>query len=151
MKPRLVGFAAAGTIALAFALGFGPHERVLALIAYVDLLAALVLIGFAASIGGALPRLPHLRHRRRRRAARPPRPLQLERLERQLSDPASFRQLVVQIASTALARKHGVVLEREPERGRALLGERVWEVVAGPKKLRRDELERVLADLETLE
>jgi hypothetical protein len=65
-----------------------------------------------------------------------------------------FRPLLVQVVSAELARKHGVVLEKQPERARKLLGPRlqqlldpatVLEAPLGAKELRGviDEIEQI--------
>jgi hypothetical protein len=72
--------------------------------------------------------------------------------------PASLRARLRQIAAAALARRHGVVLEREPERARELLGEGIWNVIrdeppaAGRLPPRRPlaELGPIVDDLEAL-
>jgi hypothetical protein len=129
----------AATVALALALDRGPHERGLALAAYLDFVCMLALAGVAATIASVLPaaRVLHRAPRRPRTAPMPPRPEPLATLERELGGsehegfelPARFIALVRQIAAAALARRHGVVLEREPGRARELLGERVWNVI----------------------
>jgi len=162
---RLVATAAVATVALGVALALGPRDRGLALVAYLDFVCALLLVGLARSISRALPR-----HARRGRdhapqagAAQVEQSDWVERRLRLAQTSADelhrhFRPIVVEIAAAELARKHGVVLEREPARARALVGERLWELIRPDRTppsergrgLRPDELRDLVADLEEL-
>jgi hypothetical protein len=161
---RLLATAAAATVALGVALALGPHDRELALVAYVDFLCALLLYGLARATCGSLP----AQARRPKDIARAaPSPIeQSDWLERRLGLAQAsadelhrhFRPVVVEVAAAQLARKHGVELERDPDRAHALVGERVWELIrpdrpAPPQRgrgLRAEELRRLIAELEDL-
>jgi hypothetical protein len=161
---KLVATAAVATVALGVALALGPHDRELALVAYVDFLCALVLVGLARAIGGALP--PQARRPKVVARAGGSQIEQSDWLERRLHLAQAsadelhrhFRPVVVQVAAAQLARKHGVALEREPARAQALVGEHLWELIrpdrpAPPERgrgLRSDELRRLIAELEDL-
>jgi hypothetical protein len=139
---RLAAVGLAATVALAVALDAGAHRRDLALGAYLGLVCALVLVWLAATVASVLPAAREL-HRARsgERPEKRPRPQQLEWLERQVYDaqdagyelPAQFRPVVRGIATAALARRHGVVLEQDPARARSLVGDRVWELLSEEK------------------
>ena len=61
--------------------------------------------------------------------------------------------MVRNIASAALVREHGVVIERDPERARAIVGERVWQLIRpeGPvNELPAGGFHALVADLETI-
>src|SRR5262249_38517015 len=162
---RLLATAAVATVAFGVALAAGPHDRELAFVAYVDFLCALLLVGLARSICRPLPPQP-----RRGGIHAPPAAAaqiaQSDWLERQLRLAQAsgdelhryFRPIVVQIAAAQLVRKHGVVLERDPARARAFVGERLWELIRperplAPQRgrgLRPRELRRLVAELEEL-
>jgi hypothetical protein len=142
---RLAALGLASTVALAVALAAGAHRRDLALGAYLCLVCALVLVWLVAALASALPPARELhRARPEGKPVKEPRPQQLEWLERQVYDaqdagyelPAQFRPLVRRIASAALARRHGVVLEQDPARARALVGDRVWELLSAEETTR---------------
>src|SRR5262249_30293249 len=75
--------------------------------------------------------------------ARPPRPeeprklTQIAAIESRLSRgygsvsgvSSHFRPLLVQVVSAELARKHGIVLEKQPERAQKLLGPRLQQLL----------------------
>jgi hypothetical protein len=131
---RLIGLGVVGSGGFAATLTLGPQERALALATYLVFVCALALLGLLGRTGATLPVAEHLLDNGgpRRRAERRQLP-QLEWMERQLSGARDsafelhfrFRPLVCQIASATLARRHGVVLEREQERARRLLGEQL--------------------------
>jgi len=161
----LLATAAVATVALGVALALGPHDRGLAFVAYLDFVCALLLIGLAQSICRALPRQARRRraHAPRAAAAQVEQSDWVERRLRLAQTSADelhrhFRPIVIEIAAAELVRKHGVVLEREPGRARALVGERLWELIqpdrpAPPGRgrgLRPDELRDLVADLEAL-
>jgi hypothetical protein len=137
VRTRLLAGAVAATVALAIALGFGPHTRSLALAAYLDFLCALVVIGLAATIRSTFPPAPDPPRRRHRRRPEPRPPEQVDWVERQLGFARSsgrelhvyFRPLVAQIAAALLAREHGIGAGREPEWPRELVGEHVSELI----------------------
>jgi hypothetical protein len=160
-----VACAVVATVALGAALALGPHDRVLAFVVYLDFVCALLLIGLARSICRALPR----QAQRRPTPASRAQAAQVEQsdwLERQLRLAQAsadelhrhFCPIVVQIAAAQLVRKHGVVLEREPARAQALVGERLWDLIqpdrpSPPERgrgLRPDELRDLVAELEEL-
>jgi hypothetical protein len=133
------------TVALAVALDAGAHRRDLALGAYLALVTALVLVWLAAVLSSAFPSARELhRARPKEKPLKEPRTQQLEWLERQVHDaqdagyelPAQFRPLVRGIVAAALARRHGVELEGDPARVRALIGDRVWELISEEKSER---------------
>jgi hypothetical protein len=79
---------------------------------------------------------------------RPPRPeplAELERIDRTLVLAASssfdvhhrLRPLLRQLAAERLHARHGIELDRQPERARALLGDELWEVVRPDRELDR--------------
>jgi hypothetical protein len=164
MMRRLLATATAATAALGVALALGPHDRELALAAYVDFLCALLLFGLARAICAALP--PQARRPKAVERAAAGQIEQSDWLERQLRLAQAsadelhrhFRPVVVQVAAAQLARKHGVALEREPARVRALVGERLWELIRPDRPpppergrgLRTEELRRLIAELEDL-
>ena len=162
---RLLATAAVATVAFGVALAAGPHDRELAFVAYIDFLCALLLVGLARALCRELPPQP----RRRGAHAPPAAAVQIEQsdwLERQLHLAQAsadelhryFRPIVVQIAAAQLVRKHGVVLERDPARARALVGERLWELIRPDRPpalerrrgLRPEELRGLVAELEEL-
>ena len=138
LGPRLLGIALLATLVLVLVLDLGAKRRGLVVAVYLDVLCALALVGVASSVRGSLPAARELhRNRARKRVERLERPQQLAWLERQVGDareagfelPAQFRPFVRSIAAAALARRHGVLLERDPERARELVTERVWELI----------------------
>jgi hypothetical protein len=159
VKARLLGIAIAGTIAFGIVLGRNQHERALAGAAYLDFLCAVLLIAVASVVASAA--VPAGRHLGRQpRAARAPeqRPYQLELIELQLASAQTLRPLVVQIASAALERTHGLLAEREPSRARAVVGDRTWALIDPEaaetdrrgSHLGRDELRGLIRELEEL-
>ena len=135
---RLSILALAATVALVLILDLGARRRGLVVAVYLDVLCALVLIWLAEAVRSALPQGRELnRAAAAPRPGKPPRPMQLEWLERLVGDarsagfevPAQFRPVIRNIAATALWRRHSVVLERDPDRARELVGERVWQVI----------------------
>lgn len=138
LAARFAGIALAATVVLALVVDLGSRRRGLAVEIYFDILCALLLVGLVAAVRTRLPAALEL-HRPRRSppVPKPPRPQQLEWFERQVGDargagfelPAQFRPIVRNIASAALVRKHGVVLERDPDRARTLVGDRIWQLI----------------------
>jgi hypothetical protein len=164
---RLTTVAAVASVALVASLGLRAHDRGLAAAAYIVLMAALALVALVRELDQRQPSAARLLHARRRpREPEPPRPAQLDWLERQLAvagDSAlelriGLRPLVAQIASASLARRHGVVLERRPERARELLGPTLWALLGddqpAPERhepgLAPEELRRLIEELEEI-
>ena len=135
---RLAGLALAATAALFLVVDLGARRRGLAVEVYLDVLCALLLVGLVAAVRARLPVARELHHRRDHPVVRKPvRPQQLEWLERQIGDvhdagyelPYRFQPLVRNIAAAALVRRHGVVIDREPERAEAIVGDRLWKLI----------------------
>jgi hypothetical protein len=128
-------YALAAGIGLLLVLGLGPDRRDTAVSVYLAALTALLVLTAARRIGRALPPAPPLLDRppSTLRPVSQRKPAQLAWVESRLSrgygsaDGASrhFRPLLLQVVSAELARKHGVVLERQPERAAELLGPRL--------------------------
>jgi len=166
---RLSVAAAVGTGAFAAALQLGPRARGLALNAYLLFLLALGLIGLVAWLRQAMPVAGHpFDPRSVGRQSEPQHLRQVRWIARNLraaSDSAydlqiRLRPLVRQVASVALVRRYGIVLEREPERARDVVSERLWrllgEELEPPKDrfergLSREELRAVIEDLEAIQ
>lgn len=149
-RTRLVLTLAAATVALSLALALAGAGRGIALYAYVLVLVALAVGVLVAHLGSALPATPafgQLVPRQLEREARVP---QIEGLVYRLSGgaPNAFdlhhrmRPLVFEIAAARLARRHGVDLERRPERAHELVGPRTWELVRPDRELPQDRSER---------
>jgi hypothetical protein len=164
---RLGVLALVGTVALAAALSGAPHDRALALAAYLAFVCALALTWLARGDTAPLPRDDRVLGRARApRAEKPPLPEQLDWLARRLATAQGtgrelhvyFRPLVRQIASAALAGRHGIALDGQPERARAVVGERVWELVRADRPepdretpgLSPAELRALIDDLEAI-
>jgi hypothetical protein len=133
---RAAAVGAAATVALVVALALAGSDRGLALYAYVLLLGAIALLVVAVRLRGLPATVPLddlLAVPERRRDDR----RQLDVLIRRLvgGESSAFelhhdlRPLVRQVAGARLARRHGVDLERSPDRARMLVGARVWELV----------------------
>jgi hypothetical protein len=159
MRGRLLVAAIAGTVAFGIVLGRNQHERALATAAYLDFACAVLLLAFVALVGSAaVPVGRHLGRKRRTPRASEQRPHQLEWVELQLAGARTLRPLVAQIASAALERSHGLVLEREPSRARAMVGDRIWALIdpdverSDPpaSDLDPDELGGLLSELEAI-
>jgi hypothetical protein len=165
---RLVTVGVIGSGGFVAALTSGPHQWALELAVYLVFLCALVLLGLVVWTCSALPLAEQLFvHAGAPRPVEPSRLRQLAWMEQQLNGACDnafelrtrFVPLVRQIASAILARRHGVVLEREPHRAAGLLGERLgglldadWEPAGGRfgRGLPIDELRRVIEELEAL-
>ena len=132
-----IAVAAAATVALLVALALAGAARGLALYAYVLFLGALGLTLTARRTSSSVRRTGPLERLVNRRGDHDGRAPQFESIARQLSAGQSsafelhhrLRPLVRQIASTQLARRYGVDLDRRPERAQQLLGPRTWELV----------------------
>ena len=159
---RLAVVALVATVALVLALDLGTRHQGLIVELYLDLLCALVLVGLVVAARSALPASRAL-HRARRRppTEKPERPQQLAWLERQVRAgrgsavelSPQFRPVVRSIASAALLRSHGIVLDRSPDRARELLSERLWVLVRpdDPETALPDgDFRALLADLEAI-
>jgi hypothetical protein len=159
---KLAGVALVATVVLAIVLDLHAKRRGLAVAAYLDLLCLLALVALAAAVRSALPAGRELHRRHAPRRSDPlPRPQQLEWFERQIGDargagfelPAHFARIVRQIAAAALVRRHGVVLERDPNRARALVSERVWQLIRADdpgSELPAGGFEALVSDLEAI-
>jgi hypothetical protein len=140
-----------------------PGAPALTVEIYLFVLAALVVV-VLLGVASALPRAEPAPLEQPPRSQRVG---QLESVARALdrAEASSFdlhhvlRPIVREIAATRLAR-HGVSLDRQPERARALLGAQTWELVrldreapAGRSGLggcSRDELRAIVDSLETI-
>ena len=131
---------------------------------YLFVVGAISVAGLLVAIADALPRdepsLPE-------RTPRPQRLVQLESIQRLLdrAERSSFelhhglRPIVREIAAARLAR-HGVGLDRQPARARALLGAQTWELVRADREApvrgsgrggcSRDELGAIVDGLEAI-
>jgi hypothetical protein len=159
---RLAGLALGSTAALLLVVDLGPRRRGLAVEIYLDILLALLLIGLVAAIRRRFPRARELNFRRTPRPVRKAvRPQQLEWLERQVGDahdagyelPTRFRPFIRNIAVAALARNHGVVIDRDPERAEAIVGDRIWQLIRPDDPVTEvppGGLRAVVADLEAI-
>lgn len=130
---------------------------------YLFVVAALVLAAVVLGVARALPQVEPVPPRQ------PPRSQgvgQLESVARalDLAETSSFdlhntlRPIVREIAAARLAR-HGVSLERQPERARALLGAQAWDLVRPDREApargsgrgcSRDELRAIVDSLEAI-
>lgn len=159
---RLAGLALVATAALLLVVDLGARRRGLAVEVYLDLICGLVLVGLVAAVRS---RLPAARELDRRREQGPPRtvvrPQELEWLERQVGDArttrvevsAQLRPFVRNIAAAALVRRHGVVIEQDPGRAEALVGDRIWQVIRPDDpatELPSGGLHALVADLEAI-
>jgi hypothetical protein len=159
---RLAGVALAATAALLLVVDLGARRRGLAVEVYLDILCGLLLVGLVTAVRTRLPAARELHRCRIPRPTRKPvRPQQLEWLERQVGDtrdagyelPAQFRLFVRNIAAAALTRRHGIVIEQDPERARAIVGDRVWQLIRPDDpstRLPPGGFQALVADLEAL-
>jgi hypothetical protein len=159
---RLAALALAATAALLLVVDLGARRRGLAVEVYLDVLCGLVLVALVAAVRARLPAARELhRHRIPRPVRKAVRPQQLEWLERQVGDavdagyelPFRFRPFVYNIAAAALVRRHGVVIDRDPERAEAIVGPRVWELIRPDdpsKKLPPGGFRALVDDLEAI-
>jgi hypothetical protein len=159
--------AALGTVAFLVALALAGGSRGLALYGYVLFLALLALAALAAAVrtsATGIPRAEQLLSHRPEPSARVP---QLEALAGRLAGGRAnafdlhdrLRPLVREIAASRLARRHGVDLARRPERARAILGPRTWDLARPDREPPEDrfgrglqgrELERLVDELEAI-
>lgn len=159
---RLIGLALAATVGLVLVVDLGVKRPGLAVEVYLDFLCGLLLFWLVVTVRSRLPAASELgRFRIRQPLHKAVRPQQLEWLERQIGDtrasgfelPYQFRPVVRNIASAALVREHGVVIERDPERARAIVGERVWQLIRPEdpvNELPAGGFRALVADLETI-
>ena len=157
----LGAFAAVG---LGVAVLVSPGAPGLTVEIYLFVVAALVVAAVVLDVANALPLAEPVP------LQRPPRSQyvgQLESVARalQLAEASSFglhntlRPIVREIAAARLAR-HGVSLDRQPERARALIGAQTWELVrpdreapagrSGSGGCSRDELRAIVDSLEAI-
>ena len=140
-----------------------PGAPALTVEIYLFVVAALVLAAVLLGVTGALPRAEPVP------LEQPPRSQRVGQLESiaralDLAESSAFdlhnalRPIVREIATARLAR-HGVSLDRQPERARALLGAQTWELVRPDREapLRgsgracsRDELRAIVGSLEAI-
>ena len=163
---RAAAGTAGATIALVVALALAGSDRGLALYAYMLLLGAIALAALAARLR-RLPATAPLDELLPAAGGHGDDRRQLDVLIRRLvgSESSAFelhrelRPLVQQIASARLARGRGVDLERSPERARALVGARTWELVRPEREPPSEgflagwpiaELEALIEELEAL-
>jgi hypothetical protein len=127
----------AATAVLIAALFLPGIARETALWAYILLLVAVAAAALEARIASAFPATPPFGGPAPRRRAPDAGVPQLDELVLRLGGgtPNAFdlhnrvRPLVQEIAAARLARHHGLVLDRQPERAHALVGPRTWELV----------------------
>jgi hypothetical protein len=164
MKKRAAAAVMLATGGLVVVLALGPSVRGKALAGYLALLTAVLVAAAARAIGRSLPPAPPLlgRRHRERRPAPPPKLTQIADLESRVSRgygsaggvTSHFRPLLVQVVSAELARKHGVVLEKQPERALELLGPRLRRLVdpavTVSAPLDANELRRVIDEVERI-
>jgi hypothetical protein len=164
MRARVVVAAVLAVGGLAGVLALGPGARGKALAGYLAFLTAVLVAAAARAIGRSFPPAPALLGRR----ARPPRPEapkklpQIASIENRVSRgygsadgvAKHFRPLLIQVVSAELARKHGVLLEKQPERARALLGPELRALVdpsvTVSEPLDVHELRRVIEEVERI-
>jgi hypothetical protein len=159
---RLVALALAATAALFLVVDLGARRRGLAVEVYLDILCGLMLIWLVAAVRDRLPAARELHRRRIPHPARKPiRPQQLEWLERQVGDadaagyelPYRFQPFIRNIAAAALVRKHGIVIDRDPERAEAIVGDRIWQLIRPDdpvRKLPEGGLRALVDDIEAI-
>jgi hypothetical protein len=166
-RRRIVAAAVVAIAVLVLAVSLAGAARGIALDAYVLAVCGLAAAALASRVRRAIPATPPFERLVPTRPTPETRVVQLEGLMGRLSggEPNAFdlhhrvRPLVHQIATARLARGYAVDLDRRPERARALLGPRTWELVRpdrqppvdhhGPSWSKReltelvDELERI--------
>jgi hypothetical protein len=161
---RALSFAALAAMGLGVVVLVSPGSPGLTVEIYLFVVAALVVAGVLLRVTEALPRAEPAP------LERPPRTQRVGQLESiaralELAEMSSFdlhnvlRPIVREIAAARLAR-HGVSLDRQPERARALLGTQAWELVrpdrevpagrSGRSGSSRDELRAIVSSLEAI-
>ena len=161
---RAISLGASAAVGLGVALLVSPGAPALTVEIYLFVVAALVLAAVVLGVANALPRAEPLPFRQQPRSQRFG---QLESVERalDLAEASSLnlhnvlRPIVCEIAAARLTR-HGVSLERQPERARALLGAQTWELVRPDREApapgsdrggcSRDELRAIVDSLEAI-
>jgi hypothetical protein len=159
-----IALGAIAVVGLGVAVLVSPGAPGLTVEIYLFVVAALVLAAVLLGVANALPRaepVPLQRPPRTQRAG------QLESVARalDLAEASSFdlhkvlRPIVREIAAARLAR-HGVSLDRQPERAQALLGAQTWDLVRPDREVpvgrsgrggcSRDELRAIVASLEAI-
>ncbi len=159
----LAAVLAAGALVALLLAGLGGG---LALLVYVLSVGALVLLLSVTWLRAALPSGPRFDELTDRRVAREARIQELERMERLVSAAGwnmgelhyRLRPAVREVLTARLSRRHGVELDREPNRARALVGDGpLWELARPDREPPEDrhargwpsrELERLLDQLE---
>ena len=162
---RLVFAALPVTVAAAVAMILVPDRQALVLDVYLLSLGGLILLALVRATRAAHSTRPSA-FEQALRPARPKhaRPDDLVRLEGQVTlataaaiDLYRFRPILQEAAAGRLLRRHGVSLERQPERARRLLGDDAWEIVRPGHDRPRDAfapglpLERLRAAVEAIE
>jgi hypothetical protein len=156
-RPARVWLAVACAIpVLAIPLALARGSRGIVLYSYVLVLAAAAVIVLRGRIGSTLPATPAFPGSRRPRPPPETRVPQLEELVRRLSGgaPNAFdlhhrlRPLAREIAAARLARRHGLDLDRRPDRARELVGPRTWELVRPDREPPKDRFKRGWAQKE---
>ena len=161
---RAILLGAVAAAGLGVAVLVSPGAPALTVEIYLFVMATLVLTAMLLGVANALPRAEPVPFQRSPRSQ----PVgQLESVARalDLAEASSFdlhntlRPIVREIAAARLAR-HGVSLERQPERARALVGAQTWELVrpdreapagrSGSGGCSRDELRKIVDSLEAI-
>ena len=160
---RAISLAVIATVGLGLAVLLSPGEPTLTVEIYVFVVAALVLAAVLLRVTEALPRAEPVP------LEQPPRSQRVGQLESiaralDLAESSAFdlhnalRPIVREIAIARLAR-HGVSLDRQPERARALLGAPTWDLVRPDREApfrgsgracSRDELRAIVGSLEAI-
>ena len=146
LQGRVQALALVATVAFAVFLVLRFRQVELAVHLYLVTLAALaaVLVVERALAGVRLADPPTVLSRLRRPPApRPDRPRPIEALEHavEFSRARAFdvhiwlRPHLIRVAAHRLAAHHGVVMERDPEAARRLLGDDLWEIVRADREL----------------
>ena len=159
-----ISLAVLAAVGLGVAVVVSPGAPGLTVEIYLFVVAALVLAAVLLRVADALPRAEPVPLEQPPRSQRVG---QLESVARALdrAEASSFdlhnvlRPIVREIAAARLAR-HGVSLDRQPERARALLGAQTWELVrpdreapvrgSGRGGCSRDELRAIVDSLEAI-
>jgi len=164
LRKRVAAAVVLAGVGLAVVLALGPSVRGKALAGYLAFLTAVLVAVAARAIGRSLPPAPPLlgRRPRKQRPASPPKLTQIAAIESRVSRgygsaagvTSHFRPLLVQVVSAELARKHGVVLEKQPGRAQELLGPRLRQLVdpavTVSAPLDANELRRVIEEVEAI-
>ena len=144
---------ATGAAAIAIAVGvvLARFTADVVLLVYVLVLGALLLALLARGLRSLLPPAVPFERLLARPATQPEGVAQLQTVERHLRLSVSsnrdlhslLRPMVRDIVSVRLSRRHGIDLDREPERAEALIGGgKVWELVRPDREAPEDRLSR---------